>query len=149
MWALILRTVDLIARSNNVYESDEVMRLAALKYADQQLAQAQVALAVLHQQQQAADVRRLGAQPLHAHVGADDGLDAGAAGGLVELDRAEEAVQVGDRQRRLAVGSRRRHGVVDAAGAIDDGKFGVQAQVDKHALIVGRRRQSPCLKSVS
>ena len=68
--------------------------------------------------------------------GADQGLDAGRARFLVELDAAEQVVQVGDRQRRLAVGRRGLDGFVDAVGAIDDGKFGVQAQVNKHSAIV-------------
>ena len=44
---------------------------------------------------------------LHPQVGADQRLDALAAAGLVELDGAEQVVQVGDGQRRLAVGARR------------------------------------------
>ena len=44
---------------------------------------------------------------LHPQVDADDRLDALAAAGLVELDRAEQVGQVGDGQRHLAVGARR------------------------------------------
>jgi hypothetical protein len=31
------------------------------------------------------------------------------------------------------------HDFIDAGGAVDDGKFGVQAQMAKHPGIVGRR----------
>ena len=68
-------------------------------------------------------------EALQHHLGADDGLDAHAARGLVELDRAEQVAQVGDGQGGLAVGGRGGHDFVDAVGAVDDGKFGVQAQV--------------------
>jgi hypothetical protein len=61
-----------------------------------------------------------------------------AAAGLVELDRAEQVVQVGDGQRHLAVGLGRRGGIVDAQGAVDDGVFGVQAQVDEGRDTRGR-----------
>jgi hypothetical protein len=75
------------------------------------------------------------AEAFEHHLGADQGLDALAAGGLVELDGAEQVVEVGDGQRRLGVGSGRGDHLIDTVGAVDDGKLGVQAQVDKHAMI--------------
>ena len=71
----------------------------------------QVAGIVLHQQQQAAAVlvAPLGLEP---DVAADDRLDARGAAGAVELDRAEQVAQVGDRTaqpaRRRAPPPRRR-----------------------------------------
>ena len=45
------------------------------------------------------------------------------------------------RQRHLAVGAGGARGFVDAQRAVDDGKFGVGAQVDEgHAVIVGSAR---------
>jgi hypothetical protein len=102
--------------------------------ARQQLAQVQVADAVLHQHQHARQRVLVGAQALQHQLGADQRLDAGAARGLVELDGPEQVVQVGDRQRRLAVGRRGLDDVVDAVGAVDDGELGVQAQVDEHCV---------------
>ena len=83
--------------------------------AAQELAQVQVALLVLHQQRQARGhaVGRVG-QRVHPHVYADDGLDALAAAGLVELDGPEQVGQVGDGQRHLPVRLGRRRHVVDA-----------------------------------
>jgi hypothetical protein len=49
-------------------------------------------------------------------------------------------VEVGDAERRLGVGRRGLHDLVDAVGAVDDGKLGVQAQVDEHGVIVGNAR---------
>ena len=104
--------------------------------ARQQLAQVQVALAVLHQQHDAGNRPAFLAQALQHHLGADDGLDAASARFLVELDRAEQVVQVRDGERRLPVAGGRLHGLVDAVGAVDDGKFGVKAQVNEHAFIL-------------
>ena len=109
-------------------------RLRALRIARpgarQQLAQVQVAGLVLDQQQQPARVL-VAVERLHPDVGADDRLDALGARGLVELDRAEQVVQVGDRARRLRVVARRGHRIVDAQGAVDDGEFAVGAQVNE------------------
>jgi hypothetical protein len=44
------------------------------------------------------------------------------------------------------VSRRRRHDVVDAVRAVDDGKFRVQAQMDEHAPIVGNARALPLPK---
>ena len=69
-------------------------------------------------------------------------LDALAARLLVELDRAEQVVEVGDRQRGLPVGGGGLDDFVDAVGAVDDGKLGVQAQVNEHASIVESARRA-------
>jgi hypothetical protein len=93
----------------------------------------EVTLAVLHQQQQPGGGRAgVLAGHLHPDVGAYQGFDARAAGFLVELDGAEEVAQVGDGQRRLPVRGRGGHDFIDAVGAVDDGKFGVEAQMNKH-----------------
>ena len=65
------------------------------------------------------------------HVAADDRLDAARARRLVELDEAELVGEIGERERRHAVGRRRGDGVVDAHRAVDDRVFAVQAQVDE------------------
>ena len=98
--------------------------------ARQQLAQVQVPGAVLHQQQQAAG-RLLARGRLEPHVGTDHRLHACLARGRIELDRAEEIAQVGDGERTLPVGSGGFHRFVDPQGAVDDGEFGVGAQVDE------------------
>jgi hypothetical protein len=97
-----------------------------------QFAQAQVAGAILRQQQQArrgiVAVRCVLADP---DIAADDGLDAGRARGRIELDHAEQVGQVGDRQGRLAVGRRLRDRLIDARQAIGDGIFAVEPEVDE------------------
>ena len=102
----------------------------------QKLRQVQVAFLVLHQQQHAGQRARLAAEAFEEDLRAEQRLDALGARFLVELDAAEQVVQVGDRQRRLAVGGRSLDDFVDAIGAVDDGKLGVQAQVDEHPDIV-------------
>jgi hypothetical protein len=112
----------------------------------QQFAQAQVAAAILHQQQQACGIflllhRIVVADP---DIAADDGLDTLAARRGVELDHAEQVGEVGDGQRRLAV--RRRTSdytfVQDLLGLlidnilypdkpISDRVFAVQTKVDE------------------
>jgi hypothetical protein len=47
------------------------------------------------------------------------------------LDRAEQVAQVGNAQGQLPVVLGCGHRIVDPQGAIDDGVFGVQAQVNK------------------
>jgi len=106
--------------------------------AGEQLAQVQVTLVVLHQQQHAGrgglmaaghGARGLFGEALQHHLGPDDGFDAHTTRGLVELDRAEQVAQVGDGQRGLVVGGRSGHDFINSVGAVDDGEFGVQAQV--------------------
>ncbi|MCY1523188.1 hypothetical protein D9M68_580760 [compost metagenome] len=105
----------------------------------QQLRQVEVALHVLHQQNEAGQRAGLLAQPVDEDFSTDDGLDALAPALLVELDRPEQVVQVGDGQRGLLVGSGGLDDFVDSIRAIDDGKLGVQTQVNKHPSIVGSR----------
>jgi len=118
----------------------------------QQLAQVQVAGLVLRQQQQArpggrpslrGGTRGRGAQPLQQHLGPEDGLHPDAARRLVELDGPKQVVEVGDGQRGLAVGGGGGGDGVDARGAIDDGKLGVQAQVYKHGHDCRDARPAP------
>ena len=117
------------------------LRLGPLQVASpgsgEQLRQVEVAAAVLDQQQQAGGLL-LAFQRFHPDVGAEDRLDALAARRLVELDRAEQVVEIGDRAGALPVLPGGGDRVVDAQGAVDDGVFGVGAQMDEgHAGIVG------------
>jgi hypothetical protein len=90
----------------------------------------QVAGPVLHQQDEPA--RALVARVrLHADLDTEDRLDARLARRAVELDRAEEVADIGDRQRRLAIRSGRRDDAVDAQRAVDDRVLGVRAQVNE------------------
>jgi len=71
-------------------------------------------------------------------VRAEQRLHALLAGGVVELDGAEQIRQVGDGHGGLAVLGCGLDRVIDPQGAIDDGVLGVGAQVDEvHAGIVG------------
>ena len=84
--------------------------------------------------------RRRGAvQTFKLQFGAQQRLDPPGARRLVELDGAEQVAEVGDGERGLLVGCGAGHDLVDAVGSIDDGKLGVQAQMDKHPGIVGSR----------
>ena len=49
----------------------------------------------------------------------------------------KQVAQIGEGQGRLSVTGRHLHHLVDAVGAIDHGKFRMQAQMNEHALIVG------------
>jgi len=109
--------------------------------ARQQLAEVEVALPALHQHHHARERGSVLGQALQQDFGADDRLDAGSAGFLVELDRAEQVVQVADGQGGLAVGRRRPDDFLDPVGAVDDGELGVQAQVNEHGCIVGNARR--------
>jgi hypothetical protein len=99
----------------------------------EQFAQAQVAGAILHQQQQARRAVVLVGRILVADpdIAADDGLDALAARRGVELDHAEQVGQVGDRQRRLPVRRRLRDDLIDARQAIGDRVFAVKTEMDE------------------
>ncbi len=109
-------------------------RMAALGVVEpaarQQLAAVEVALAVLHQQHQPARLP-FAALGLEADLDADDRLHARGTGRAVELDRAEQVAQVGDRQGALAVGRRSRHRLVDPQGSVDDRELGVHAQMNE------------------
>ncbi len=96
----------------------------------EQCAQPQVAGAVLRQQQGAGAVAAAAVARLrHPDVAADDRLDALGARRGVELDHAEQIGEVGQRQRRHAVGGGALDGGVEAHQPVGDGVLGVQAQV--------------------
>ncbi len=102
----------------------------------EELAQAQVARRVLRQEEQPGTAILPGGGRSRARrrdpgVAADDGLEALAAGRAVELDHAEQVGQIGQGQRRHAVGHRPGHGLVQADHAVGDGVFAVQAQMDE------------------
>jgi len=100
--------------------------------AGQQFREVVVAGDVLHQQQQAPRRRvRRAVHRFDPGVAAHHRLEALAAAGLVVLDRAEQVAQVGNAQGQLPVVLGCGHRIVDPQGAIDDGVFGVQAQVNK------------------
>jgi hypothetical protein len=80
--------------------------------------------------------RRVCGKALQRHLGPQQRLDASAARGLVKLDRTKQVVQVGDGQRGLGIGSGSGHHFVDTVGAVNNGKLGVQAQVNKHGGIL-------------
>ena len=98
----------------------------------QQLTQVQIALAVLHQQNDLGHHAGIVAQAFEHHLGANDGFHALAPGFPVELDGPEQVVQVGDGQRGLAILGGGAGGLVDAVGAVNDGKLGMEAKMDKH-----------------
>ena len=101
--------------------------------AGQQVAQLVVAIACAAQQQQTPRLVAIGvvADP---HVAADDGLDALAARGLVELHQREHIGQIGQRQRRHAVLLRLLDGIAHAHDAVDYGKLGVEAEMDESGV---------------
>ncbi len=71
-------------------------------------------------------------------IGADDRLDAGGFGGLVELDQGEQVALIGDRHRRLPQFDAAFHQRLDAQGRIDQRVFAVQVQVDEGGGHAGR-----------
>ncbi len=98
--------------------------------ARQQAAQPEVARARGAQQEQAEGLVAVGVV-LQPAVGADHGLDAGGARRAVELHHAEQVGDVGDRQRRHAVGRRALHRLVDADDAVRHRVFAMHPQVDE------------------
>ena len=68
---------------------------------------------------------------LAGHVGldADDGRDPLRVAGLVEVEDAVHVPVVGDRDRRLPVGHRRRDDLVDACRAVEHREFSVEVKV--------------------
>ena len=107
------------------------MRVVSLQPgAGQQLTQAQIAGARLHQHDQAMRLVafRIVRDPQFA---ADDGFDALFARRLVELHHAEHIGKVGERQRRHAVRDRRGNGIVEADYAVAHRVLAVQAQVNE------------------
>ena len=98
----------------------------------QQLRQVQVALGMSCQQQHAGRRVLLGIAPFQQHLGADDRFDTRATRRLVELDGTEQVAEIGNRQSRLPITGSGLDDVVDACRAVNDGKLGVQAQVNEH-----------------
>jgi hypothetical protein len=74
---------------------------------------------------------------LDPDVAADDGLDAVRARGLVELDHAEHVGEIGQRERRHAVGDRGGHRIVNAHDAVGHRIFAVQPEVDVRRVVHG------------
>ena len=79
----------------------------------------------------------VGTQAFKENLNTNNGFSAFGTSLLVELDGSKQVTQVGNGQRRLAIGHRRGYYFIDSVGSVDNGKFGVQAQVYKHAKIVG------------
>ena len=102
--------------------------------AGQQLTQVQVPAVVLHQKHHPAGGAWVAAQAFEVDLGTDDGFNALAPTFLVELDRAEQVVQVGDGQCGLSVFGRDLDHIVDAASRVNHREFGVKAKMDKHSL---------------
>jgi len=84
-----------------------------------------------HQQQQMRCLLVATRRGLDPQIDADDGLHAFGAAGGVELDGTEQVAQIGDRQRRLAIGARGAHRIAHTQRAVDDRVFGVRAQMDE------------------
>ena len=101
-----------------------------------QLGQVQVALLVLHQHHQARCSARVRTQTFQHDLCTNDRLDALAPRFPVELDGAEQVVEIGNGDGRLAIFGRGLDDFINTAGRVNDREFGVQAQVDKHAFIV-------------
>ncbi len=113
----------------------------------EQIAEVEIAGAVLHQQQQPCELPRM-AGAAQQHITADDRLDPGVQRGFVEPHGGKQVVEIGDRQRPLPVASSRGHHVVHAQGAVNDGVFSVGAEMDVgHRGILGRRRPVHSIKS--
>ena len=71
----------------------------------------------------------------HIHLTADDGLDPGGLGGLVEIDAAIHDAVVGNGHRRLAQLLHPVHQGVNAAGAVQEAVFRMHVQMNKaHSL---------------
>ena len=102
-----------------------------------QLGNIEIALLVLHQQHQAGGCGGVRTQAFDQHLCANQRLDTLSPAFLVELDRTKQVIEIGNRQGALAVFGRHLDGVVDTVGTVNDGKFCVQAEVNKHAAIVG------------
>jgi hypothetical protein len=90
----------------------------------------------LHQHHDARQSQGIRAQTFQEDFSAQNRLNAFAASGLVKLDGTKQIAQVGDGQSGLMVVCRSLHHLVNAAGGIDNGKLGMEAQVNKHGPIV-------------
>jgi hypothetical protein len=107
--------------------------------ARQQRRKVEIADPILHEQDEPR-ARLLAGIRRHADLGAEDRLDSSGARRAVELDRAEQVAEVGDRERALAVGGGGGDGVVDPERAVDDRILGVRAQVDEGHAVDSRER---------
>ena len=88
----------------------------------------------MHQQHNARQHQRVFAQAFEKDLGPDQRFDAFAPRLAVKLDGPEQIVQIGEGQRGLAVLGRHFDDLIDAVGAVYDGKFGMEAEMDKHCL---------------
>ncbi|MNQ53696.1 hypothetical protein D3C85_677430 [compost metagenome] len=111
-------------------DDHQVVALAFGPASGDQFGEVAVALGV-HRQQGHAAQRAILITAGQPDVGAADGLDAGAHGGLVELHQRAHVALVGDRHCRHA---RPGHGLyqrLDPHQAVYQGIFGVQTQMDE------------------
>ena len=76
----------------------------------------------------------------HVGLGADDRLDALLAALLVELERPVHVAVVGDPDRRLPVGDRLGHQLVEPGGPVEHRELGVDVEVGERIADVIRRR---------
>jgi hypothetical protein len=65
------------------------------------------------------------------HINAEDGLDTCTHRGFVKLDQPEEIIEVSNGNRGHSNLFDRFHQRLDADGAVDQGIFGVEAEVDE------------------
>ncbi|MNN04609.1 hypothetical protein D3C81_1173390 [compost metagenome] len=111
-------------------DDHQVIVLALGPAARDQLGEVAIALAVHRQQRQAAE-RTVLLATRQPDVRAADRLDPAAHGRLVELDQRAHVAHVGDRHRRHARRRGRLDQRFDPHQAIDQGIFGVHAQMDE------------------
>ena len=122
-----------------VPSQSRALRVRALRPGTrQQFAQIQIALLVLHQQQQTALLpcplpRRLAWAAIDHDIGPQQGFDALATGCLVKLDGRKQIVQIRDGQCALPVLRSRSHRIAHAQGAVNNRILRVQTQVNKIA----------------
>eukprot|EP00659_Diplonema_papillatum_P014932 gene14931-biopygen14991 len=111
-------------------DDDRAIALAIDKATGNQFGEVAITHAVHRQQADAAQwvIRVLVRQP---QVGTADRLDAGAHGGLVELDQGTHVVLVGHRHGRHVHAHQRFDQGFDPYQAVDQGVFSVQAQVNE------------------
>ena len=94
----------------------------------------------MHQQQDARQGRGILAQAFQPDLGPDQGFDAALTRLLVELDGPKQVAEIGDGECRLLVAAGGLDDIVNAAGAVNHGKLGVQTQMDKHGDYCARPR---------
>ena len=109
------------------------------KRAGNQFGDVQVALFVLHQQDQTRDGQTVCPQSFQHNLRTQQGFNALAPCLFIQLDGTKQIGPVGNGQRGLAVLGGGFDDLVYAASGVNHGKLGVKAQVYKHDGIVGRR----------